>query len=90
LTFAHGLIGSAVIAVEINSDIVIPSEYQGVALGLIVDCTGDEGAEDGAPGVEQIYVAADRAKGLAAEEIADGWQRRKGRLLDMYGILPYL
>lgn len=41
-----------------------------VALRAVVNRAGDEGAEDGAPGVEEIHVAADRAEGFAAEEVA--------------------
>ena len=41
-----------------------------VALCAVVDRAGDERAEDGAPGVEEIHVAADRAEGFAAEEVA--------------------
>ena len=45
-------------------------EDQLVALRAVVDRAGDKGAEDGAPGVEEIHVAADHAEGFAAEEIS--------------------
>ena len=41
-----------------------------VALRAVVNRAGDEGAEDGAPGVEKIHIAADCAEGFAAEEVA--------------------
>ena len=43
-----------------------------VALRAVVDGAGEEGAEDRAPGVEEIHVAADRAERSASEEVADG------------------
>ena len=46
-----------------------PGEDEGVALGLVVDCAGDERAQDGASGVEEIHVAADRAEGCVIQPV---------------------
>jgi len=53
------------------------AEHEGVAFGSIVDGAGGVGAEDGAPGVEEIHVAADRAEGFAAEEVATDAQKTR-------------
>ena len=41
-----------------------------VALRAVVNRAGGEGAENGAPGVEEVHVAADRAERFAAEEVS--------------------
>ena len=41
-----------------------------VALRAVVNRAGYERAEDRSPGVEEIHVAADRAEGFPAEEVA--------------------
>jgi hypothetical protein len=56
-----------------------PGEDEGVALGLIVNRAGDEGSQDGAPGVEEIHVAADRAEGFAAEEVSHRSPKNRDR-----------
>lgn len=48
----------------------------------VVDGAGDEGAEDRAPGVEEIHVAADRAEGSAAEEIAHRGPKDRHRRIE--------
>jgi hypothetical protein len=60
------LIKSAVMAVEISNAIVIPANHL-IALCAVVDGAGEKRAEDRAPGVEEIHIAADRAEGFAFE-----------------------
>jgi len=58
---AHGLINKALIAAAMSKAIVIP-KHLSVTLGAVVDGAGDEGAKDGAPGIEKVHVAADRTE----------------------------
>ena len=41
-----------------------------VSLRAVVNRAGDKGAEDGAPGIKKIHVAADCAEGFGVEEVA--------------------